>query len=302
MNIHQLKVFYEVVHTGGISAAAEKLHLTQPAITWQIKSLEDYFNLKFFDRIGKKVLLTEEGKILLEFAERILSLDQQAKEMLEDIKDLARGNLRLAATFTFGDFYLPPLLVEFHHKYPKITIQISTGNSSQIIENVLLHKADLAVVAYDPQEEKLEACQLTADLLVLVVAPTHPWAKRRHISLQELDGQPLILREKGSSPRRLVDEILSQRRINPKIIMESASTSAIKKMVESGVAMAILSQQVVQDEIQTGVLKKLLFQDAQIAYRFYLIYRKDKYISRTMKAFMKLALEISQRARLSKKI
>ncbi|MBU1208725.1 MAG: LysR family transcriptional regulator [Proteobacteria bacterium] len=295
MNIHQLRVFYEVAKEGSFSIAAEKLHLTQPAVTWQIKGLEDSYDLKFLDRIGKKVLLTEEGKVLFDYADRILNLTREAEEALVDLKGLSLGNLRLASTFTFGDFYLPALLETFHRRYPKITIQISTGNSSQIIENTLLHKNDLAIIAHDPSEEKLEVREIITDLLMAIVSTTHPLAKRKSISLKELNGQRLLLREKGSLHRSLIDEILARRGISPQIIMESASTSAIKKMVENGVAMAILSQQVVKKEMKAGSLKKLPFSDAQITYRFYLIHHKDKYLSRALKAFIELAMEFSRK-------
>lgn len=295
MNLHQLRVFYEVAKAKSFSAAAEKLYLTQPAVTWQVKNLEESFDLKFLDRIGKKNLLTEEGKVLFDFADRILNLTRQAEEALADLKGLSRGNLRIASTFTFGDFYLPALLEVFHKKYPKIVVQVSTGNSSQTIENTLLHKTDLAIAAYDPKNEKLKVWEMTTDLLVGVVSPSHPFARRKSIALKELNGQPLILREEGSSPRRIIDEILAEKRISPVIIMESASTSAIKKMVESGVGMAILSQQVVKEELKGKSLKQLSFNDARIAYRFYLVYHKDKYLSRAVKAFIDVAMGFSQK-------
>ena len=295
MNLHQLKVFYEVAKAKSFSAAAKTLYLTQPAVSWQVKSLEESFDMKFLDRIGKKILLTEEGKVLFDFADRILNLTRQAEEALTDLKGLSRGTLKIASTYTFGDFYLPALLQAFHGKYPKIAVLVSTGNSSQTIENTLLHKSDLAIAASDPKNEKLEVREMTTDLLVGVVSPSHPFARRKSISLKELNGQPLILREKGSSPRRIIDEILGQKGISPEIIMESASTSAIKKMVEGGIGMAILSQQVVKKELQAQSLKKLPFSDAEIVYRFYLIYHKDKYLSRALKAFINAAIEFSQR-------
>jgi len=295
MNLHQLKVFYEVAQAKSFSAAAARLSLTQPAVTWQVRSLEDSYDLQFLDRIGKKVLLTEEGKVLFDYADRILNLTRQAEDALTDLKGLSQGNLRIASTFTFGDFYLPPLLEVFHRKYPKITVQVSTGNSSQIIENTLLHKNDLAIAAFDPRDEKLAVREITTDLLVAVVSPDHPLAKKKSISLKDLNGQLLILREKGSSPRKIIDEILARERIAPQIIMESASTSAIKKMVESGIGMAILSQQVVKKELQAKSLKKIPFGDAEIVYRFYLIYHKDKYLSRALRAFIDVAIGFSQK-------
>src|SRR4030042_1307603 len=295
MNLHQLKVFYEVAKAKSFSAAAKTLYLTQPAVTWQVKNLEESFDMKFLDRIGKKILLTEEGKVLFDFADRILNLTRQAEEALSDLKGLSRGTLKIASTYTFGDFYLPALLQTFHGKYPKIAVQVSTGNTSQTIENTLLHKSDLAIAASDPKNKKLQVREMTTDLLVGVVSPSHPFARRKSISLKELNGQPLILREKGSSPRRIIDEILGQKGISPEIIMESASTSAIKKMVEGGIGMAILSQQVVKKELQAQSLKKLPFSDAEIVYRFYLIYHKDKSLSRALKAFIDAAIEFSRR-------
>jgi DNA-binding transcriptional LysR family regulator len=150
-------------------------------------------------------------------------------------------------------------------------------------------------VARDPENEMLVAREVLSDLLVGIVHPRHPFARRKSILLEELNGQPLILREQGSSPRSLVDAILKKRGVSPVIIMESASTSAIKKMVEGGTAMAILSRQVVKKEVLAKSLKILPFSDVEIAYRFYIIHHRDKYFSRALKAFMDTAMELSPR-------
>lgn len=295
MNIHQVRVFYEVAKAQSFSAAAEKLHLTQPAVTWQIKNLEEHYDLRFFERTGKKILLTEEGRILFDFADRILTLSREAEEALADLRGLSRGTLRIDTVFTFGDYYLSALLLAFYRKYPKIILQVNTGNTSQIIENTLLHKNDLAFVAYDPKNEKLKVHEIISDVLVGVVAPLHPWARKKSIRLKDLDGEPLILREHGSSPRRILEAIFDERKVHPRIILESASTPVIKKTVESGIGMAILSQQVVKEELRSQRLTKLSIRDAEIVYRFYLVYHKDKYLSRALKAFMDMAIELSQK-------
>lgn len=295
MNFHQLRVFSEVVKARSFSGAAERLHLTQPAVTYQIKNLEEYYELKIFERMEKKAILTEEGRLLFNFAEQILNLSRQAEEALTDLKGLSRGALRIDSVFTFGDYYLSTLLGAFHKKYPKITIQVSTGNTSQVIDNTLLRKNDLAFVAYEPRDERLKALEFTTDLLVGVVSAGHRFARRRSIALRELQDESLILRERGSSPRRILDEIFQKKGISPMIIMESASTSAIKKMVESGAGMAILSRQVIKKEVAAQSLKELPFKDAEIAYRFYLIYHQDKYFSRALQAFMKTALDFSRK-------
>ncbi len=293
MNLHQLMVFYEVAKEKSFSAAAEKLRLTQPTVTWQIKNLEEYYGLKFLERIGKKILLTEEGKVLFEIAQKFLNLSDQAELMLSDLKGLTRGNLRVDAVFTFGGYYLSALLASFHKKYPDITFQVHTGNTSQIIENTRLQKNDLAFVAYDPDDDRLVAREFISDILVAVVSRNHPLARKKFIELKDLNGQPLILREHGSSPRRVVDEIFKKNKIVPIVRMESASTILIKRMVENGMGIGILSRQVVRQEVLEKSLKELPFSDVQIGYRFFLIYHKDKYFSRTLKAFLDEAIEYS---------
>jgi DNA-binding transcriptional LysR family regulator len=292
MNLHQLQVFYEVAAARSFTAAADKLRLTQPAVSWQVKRLEEAYGLKFLDRVGRRVLLTEEGKVLFDFVGRILRLGLETEEALADLRGLPLGTLRIDATYIVGDYYLPALLETLHRKHPGISFQIGIGNSSQVIENTLAQKNDIGICAYDPAHPKLGARQVLTDILVGVVGPTHPFGRRRAIALRELAGQPLILRETGSSPRQIIDEILARHGISPTVIMESASTAIIKRFVERGVGMAILSQQVVQKELQEGTLHRVLFTDAEIAYHFYLIHHKDRWISRALAAFVELARSV----------
>ena len=295
MNLHQLRVFCEVAAARSFSAAAEKLHLTQPAITLQIKNLEDYYELKVFERIGKRILLTDEGKVLFDFADRILTLSRQAEEALADLKGLSGGTLRIATSFSFADYYLPALLKAFHKKYPKIFIEVSAGNSSQIIENTLAHNNDIAFVAYRPGNDKLVVREFVSDILVAILPNHHKLAGRESITLNELRAEPLILRERGSSYRRMVDETFSKKRISPSIIMESASVSAIKKMVQSGAGIGILSRQVVKEEAEANAFKAIEFTEVEMGHKFYLIYHKDKYFSRALKAFVEMAMDLAQK-------
>jgi DNA-binding transcriptional LysR family regulator len=294
MNLHQLRVFFEVAEARSFSAAAEKLHVTQPAITLQIKNLEDYYELKVFERIGKKVLLTEEGKVLFDFANQMLTLSRQTEEALADLKGLSRGTIQIGTSYSFGDYYLPTLLKAFHKKYPKVSIGISAGNTSQIIEDTLLHKNDIAFVAYHPGNNKLVVREFVSDILVAIVPNQHKLAGRESITLNELNREPLILRERGSSYRGMVDETFKRKGISPLIIMESASTSAIKKMVQSGAGIAILSRQVVKEEAEANAFKAIEFTEVEMAHRFYLIYHKDKYFSRALEAFVGTSMDLAQ--------
>lgn len=297
MNLHQLRILSEVAKTRSFTAAASALNLTQPAVTWQVKRLEEAYGMKFLDRVGKRVSLTEEGKLLHDFANRILQLAAEAEAALADLRGKPLGLLRIDATYIFGDYYLPSLLEALHRKHPGISFQVGIGNSSQVIENTLAQKNDVGICAQDPAHPKLEARKIWTDVLVGVVGRRHPFAARRSIALRELTGQPLILREQGSSPRRIIDQMLEHHRVRPTVIMESASTSTIKRFVERGVGVGILSEQVVRKELQDGSLRRVLLRDAHVAYDFYLIRHRDKWVSRALNAFVELARDFRLRGR-----
>jgi DNA-binding transcriptional LysR family regulator len=293
MNLHQLKVFCTVAGEGSFSAAAEKLFMTQPAVTLQIKNLESYYQVKFFERTGKKVLLTEEGRVLLTIASQMLDLNRKAEEVVSDLKGSSRGNVHIAASLSFIDYYLPPLLLAFHKRFPNIFLQITEGNTTQLIEDTLLHKNDLAFVASRPVNSKLIVRQFVRDSLVAIIPAKHKLAVRESVTLNELNREPLILREPGSSIRELVDEAFHKRGMKPFVVMQSASTAAIKKMVENGAAVGILSERLVQNEVAAGLFKAIRFTEVDMMVPFYLIYHKDKYFSRTLKAFVDMALDFT---------
>ncbi len=295
MNMHQLRVFCNVAEFNSFSVAAEKLHMTQPAVTLQIKNLEAYYQLKFFERVGKKILLTEEGRVLFAIGNQILDLDRKAEEVIADLKGLSRGTVRIAASFSFADYYLPSLLKAFHEKYPKIFLEISTGNSRKVIEDTLLHRNDIGFVAQHPANGKLVVRGFVSDSLVAIVPLQHKLAQRELITLNELNGEPLVLREPGSSNRKMVDEAFKKRGISPLVVTESASTPTIKKLVQSGAGIGILSGQVVKEEVEARAFKAKAFTEVEMSHRFYLIYHKDKYFSRALKAFVNVAMDLAQR-------
>ena len=258
--------------------------------------------MRLLDRAGKRVSLTEEGKVLVDFAGRLLRLARETDEALADLRGLPMGTLRIDATYIVGDYYLPGLLEALHRQHPGLAFQIGIGNSSQVIENTLAQQNDIGICAHDPVHPKLEARRILTDLLVAVVGPTHPFARRRSMALRELAGQPLILREQGSSPRRTIDDILKRHGLAPRVVVESASTPIIKRFAANGVGIAILSQQVVAKELQDGLLRLLPFKDAEVEYHFYLIRHRDRWASRAVQAFVEMAQAFQQEARLPRSL
>ncbi len=293
MNYHQLNVFYEVAKAKSFTVAAEKLFLTQPAVSLQIQNMEKYYDIKLFEKAGKRIVLTKAGEVLFEFAEKIFNLARLAEDAIADFRRLKRGTLKIDAVFTFADYYLPILLEAFYNKYQNIILEIRTGNTSQIIKDTLIHKNDIAFVAYKPETDKLVAIEFINDHLVGVVPSHHKFAHRESIAVEELNGERLILRERGSSPRRIVEEVFKTKGITPQIIMESGSTTAIKRAVEAGIGMSILSKQAVKKEVEAGTLKELHFTDAEIGYQFFLILLKEKYISKLLRSFLDIAMEFA---------
>jgi len=289
MNLQQLRVFCEVASTRSFTAAAARLHLTQPAVSWQMRRLEEVAGLKLVERVGKRLSLTEEGKVLLECANRVFRTIRETEEALANLRGQPLGMLRIDATYIAADYYLPAFLEALHRRHPGVTFQLGIGNSSQVIERTLAQTNDIGICAYDPVHPKLEAREIFSDRLVAVVAPDHPFARRRSLPVRALAGQPLIVREAGSSPRRLVDEMLAAHGVTPNVVMESASIAAIKRFVEDGLGVAILSRQVVSKELQEGTLRRILLSDAEITYRFYLIRQRDRWVSRALHAFVELA-------------
>jgi DNA-binding transcriptional LysR family regulator len=294
MNLHQLRVFCEVANARSFTAAAAKLHLTQPATTWQVKRLEEAYGVRLLDRAGKRIALTEEGKVLLDFAGRLLRLAKETDGALADLRGLPMGALRVDATYIVGDYYLPGLLEALHRQHPGLAFQIGIGNSSQVIENTLARRNDIGICAHDPVHPKLEARRILTDVLVAVVGPTHAFARRRGIALRELAGQPLILREQGSSPRRTIDDILARRGITPRVVVESASTPIIKRFAANGAGIGILSERVVARELEEGLLRLVPFKDAEMKYHFYLIRHRDRWASRSVQAFVEMAQTFQQ--------
>jgi len=257
--------------------------------------MEVYYKVKLFEHVGKHTVLTNAGEVLFDFAEKIFNLERLAEEAIADFRKLDKGLLKIDSVFTFADYYLPTLLEAFYKKYPKITLNIQTGNTSQIIENTLLHRNDIAFVADRPETDKLVVREFVSDRLVGVVSLRHKFAQRESIGLEELNGELLILREQGSSPRRIIDEVLKTKDVSPQIVMESGSTTVIKRAVEAGIGMAILSRQAVKKEVEAGILKELNFSDIEISYQFFLIHHKDKYLSLLLRVFLDIATDLELR-------
>lgn len=294
MNFNQLRIFYAVAKNKSVTLAAKELFLTQPAVSIQIHLLEEDYGVKLFNRSGKGITITEEGKLLLSYAERIFNLSVEMEEALWQMKSLDRGRLKIGSSRTIGSYYLPQLFEIFKLKYPHIEIQMDISNSSRVIEGILSLQNDIGFIGIDYFHKNLVLKPFIKERLVLITPTDHELTHKKAISYKDLNGQKMIMREKGSGTMELIKQELIKNKVSVETVMELGSNEAIKRAVEAGLGVSIISNNVVKREKDQGRIKVLHFSSNKDIIRyFYIIYHKDKYLSDLLKAFLHVAREFS---------
>jgi DNA-binding transcriptional LysR family regulator len=288
MNLNQLKIFYLAAKHGSLSAAAEALYITQPAVTKGIQRLQEHYEIKLFNRFGKKMALTDAGEVLYSIAESIFDLENHAEESLRDFQQRKRGFIRILASESFGSYYLPFILDRFSEVNPKVRVSMETLPTELIVERTATLANDIGFISYPVPHKKLMAREILEDSYQVIVPPGHPFTERRVIAPEDLAGQPLIVHEKGSAPRKSIEEYIHRHNINVTIPLELSNNEAIKTAVEEGVGVAIITRRVVSKEIRMGSLKAIPLSDPAMMRKFYIIHHKDKYISRSLQSLIDL--------------
>jgi DNA-binding transcriptional LysR family regulator len=255
LNPHQLQLLRTVAATASYSRAAERLGISQPAVSMQVKKLEESVGVPLVVSRGRLVQLTEAGEALTAYADRILRLNEEALAAMADFREKRRGRVRVAASSTPGAYLLPRAVAAFRREHPGVVISMEVSNTRSALQLVAQGMADLAVVGEVSPDEaddfRLEP--LTEDSLVVVVAPDHPWAGVAAIPARILAAEPLILREEGSSTRAVLDQRLAAatgRRAA--VALQLGSTEAVKEAVAAGLGAAVLSQLAVAHDIAAG--------------------------------------------------
>ena len=290
MNINQLWVFYNVAKHKSFTRAAETLFVSQPSISNQLKLFEDTYDLKLFERFGKKIELTSSGEILYSYAVRIFRLVEETEVVINELKATKAGRIRIGAGNTPGTYYLPEIIDSFRRKHPNIEIQMDVGYDLNIIEGILNFKSDLGLIGRSVSHPNIVSIPLWKEELILLVPPNHPFARAETINISLLQDQPFIMAEKGSGVREIAEEILSGMGPAPRVIMELGENEAIKHAVASGLGITIISAMVAKRELETGSLRAVRLSGARIMRQFSIIHHRDKYLSQLIRAFMDEAL------------
>jgi DNA-binding transcriptional LysR family regulator len=252
-----LETFAYAAELGSFTAAARALGLTQAAVSQRLRALEQALDVSLFRRESGRVLLTEAGQRLYAYAQQIEALHQEARQVLTGKKPVLRGDLSLAASSIPGEHLLPALLSAFRRRHPHIRIRATVTDSSAVLGAVEHGQAHLGFVGMKTDNPDLEFRKFACDALVLVVPRRHRWHRRRAVSLKDLCGQPLVVRESGSGSRWCLEQALGRAGVSASdlhIALELGSNEAIKEAVQRGVGVAILSKHAVRKEIRTGRL------------------------------------------------
>lgn len=269
----RLSVFRTVAEKLNFREAAEALLLTQPAVTLQIKALEEELSIRLFDRSGNRIVLTEAGRRLLRHATKLAALAKAAEQELATLSGVQSGELHIGASTTIAQYLLPKLVGDFGRMHPRASLSAVTGNTSQIVEALLKGGIPLGLAEGPVMRSGVRTELFLADEIVLILAAQHEWAGQT-ISLDQLAAEPMILREQGSGTRRVVEAALRKARLPLKklrIAMELDSTEAIKAVVETGLGVGFVSARAIQKELKLKTLQIGRVEGLRIHRRFSII-------------------------------
>jgi DNA-binding transcriptional LysR family regulator len=292
MSDRRLKVFHTVARLLSFTKAAEALHMTQPAVTFQVRQLEEYFNTRLFDRTHNKVSLTPAGERVAEFAERIFDLYSEMENTVRDLTGEIRGALTIGASTTIAEYMLPALLGEFKHQYPDINLRLKVSNSEGIVSMVEHNVIDLGLVESPVSNKNLivEVCH--DDQLVVVTAPGHELEKRGgKVRAADIVGYPFVSREEGSGTRDFIMQYLLEANVNPgdlDICLELGSPEAIKGAVEAGMGITIISRSIIGKELKLNTLCELQL-DPPLSRPFSFVRQRQKFRVTVMEKLLEFA-------------
>ncbi len=293
MNIHQVHIFNIAAKTLSITKTAKKMHLSQPSVSIQIKDLEDSLNVRLFERINRKITLTDAGKVFYSYSEKLLNLIDEINAVMNEFSSGDVGKLVLGTSNTIGIYVLPKYLGYFKESFPKAEISMMILNRQEALEQCISGELDFAFLQDPPKHPDLHAEFFMKDELVIVCSPKHRWAGRDHLTIKMLTSEPeqIILREEGSGTRGLIEYVLKRYGIERNVTMELSSSEGIKRAVEANLGVAVLSKNVIKTEVQNKSLVAIDIKDLNTKRDFYLVHNKKRKFMPLMEKFYEFILD-----------
>ena len=291
MDFDQLETFIEVARLSSFSRAAEKRFRTQPAISSQIRSLEEEVGARLLDRSGGKVSVTASGKLFVKFAEETLDARKAAMTNIAETERVPRGEIVVGANEGTCLHILPEVFAEFKKQHPSVSVSIKRADFSKVLESVIDNSVDFGVVSMPVTDNRLTAVLIHKDELVLIAPPKHPLAKLKSASITDIAQYPLVMPKVGHT-RDGLDGLFHERKLKPRYAMELDSSELLKRFVAADVGIGFISRSNVQEDVKANVLAAIPLADAQIRRDLALVFRKDKALSRAALAFIDIAVKI----------
>lgn len=289
MNTEYLKTYLEIIRRGSFSEAARSLELSQPAVTFQIQKLERELGTRLLDRREGTVTLTPAGEEFRHFAERIIEEEAALTERLHRLSGEIGGKLMLGASTVPGEFILPKLLGEFHQRYPAVEVSLSVADTDMVVEKVLTHQCDVGFIGAQARVGNLQSIKFIEDDILLVVPPSHPFARRSAVRLEELKGEQWISRETGSGTQQSVRQMLEGAGYDWKNWMKASvfgSTQAALSAVEAGLGISFISRFAAEKGLELDKIRSVPIEKLTLKRDLYIIYQEQRMATGLLKEFL----------------
>jgi DNA-binding transcriptional LysR family regulator len=288
MHIENFKIFSDLVESESFSRAAKLNGITQSAVSQQLRAMEKHFSILIVDRSQKQFRLTREGQKLYASAKEMLYLYDKLNSELQEMKKVISGTIHISTVYSIGLHELPPYVKVFLAKFPEVNIRVEYRRANMVYEDILTNSIDLGLVAYPQKHKQLEILPFHDDILVLVVSPEHPLAKRKSVDIDEVAGQKFIGFEPDIPTRKATDQIFKEANIETEPVMEFDNVETVKRAVEINAGIAILPQTTVVREEEQGLLKVLKFKNKSYKRPLALIHRKGRVLTPAIKKLIDL--------------
>jgi LysR family transcriptional regulator, transcriptional activator of the cysJI operon len=286
MHIENFKIFSDLVESQSFSRAAKLNGVTQSAVSQQLRAMEKHFNVLIVDRSQKQFRLTREGEQLFDHSREILYRYEKLVAELQEMRKVVSGSIQLSTVYSIGLHELPPYLKSFMQEFPDVNVHVEYRRSNMVYEDVLHNSVDLGLVAFPSAIRQLEIIPFQEDRLVLICPPSHPFAKRRLVGLQELVGQPFIAFDADIPTRKAIDVVFREAGLDIEPVMEFDNIETVKRAVEIASGIAIIPQTTIQNEVRQGLLCAVQIKGKPINRPLAIVYRRGRVLTPAMKRFI----------------
>ena len=294
MTLRHMRIFQKIYETQSVTRAAEAMHMTQPAVTRALQELEKYYGLRLFERLNRRLTVTEAGRRMYDYA---LHLTETFDTMEKSLRDWERqGVLRVGASVSLGCSLLPQLARTFQEEHPGVEVRVRIANGELLRRDLLENRLDLAMLEWEENGADLMLTPFAAGEMALIVPPGHPLARAGGATLAQAAAYPLLLRETGSATRRFLDQLLMSRGLAVQPVWESASTQALLSAVREGLGITLVPWALARQTVLRGEAERCPVTDAELIRRRYVAWHPSKYVTGTMRAFVNLCMEQAKNA------